>query len=292
MLLSTAYLDEAERCGAVLLMHEGRLIGQGAPGEFTGKMAGTQLSASRPQASASGACRNARRRRRACSTLSSRGRMCGSSAKRQCRPRPPRSVPGFEKRGDRRRRRRASRIASSRCLKRGVRSPAARPADPARGSALSSALPAEDVIVVEHLSRRFGSFYAVDDISLPSSKGEVFGLLGANGAGKSTTFRMLCGLLAGQRPARCASPAWTCAGGGDRARAYRLHGAEILALRRSLGARESALLQQRLRPLRRAPAGSHRLGAWRNSSSAPSPSRPASDSAARLSSSAWPWPAP
>ena len=40
VLLSTAYLDEADRCGAVLLMHEGRLIGEGPPGEFTGKMPG------------------------------------------------------------------------------------------------------------------------------------------------------------------------------------------------------------------------------------------------------------
>ena len=55
--------------------------------------------------------------------------------------------------------------------------------------------PEEDVIVVEHLSRRFGSFYAVDDVGFRVRKGEIFGLLGANGAGKSTVFRMLCGLL-------------------------------------------------------------------------------------------------
>ena len=51
------------------------------------------------------------------------------------------------------------------------------------------------VIAVEHLTRRFGSFTAVDDISFAVRRGEIFGLLGANGAGKSTTFRMLCGLL-------------------------------------------------------------------------------------------------
>jgi ABC-2 type transport system ATP-binding protein len=54
---------------------------------------------------------------------------------------------------------------------------------------------ADGVIRVEHLSRRFGSFQAVDDLSFDVRKGEVFGFLGANGAGKSTTIRMLCGLL-------------------------------------------------------------------------------------------------
>jgi ABC-2 type transport system ATP-binding protein len=50
-------------------------------------------------------------------------------------------------------------------------------------------------IVVDHLSRTFGAFRAVDAISFDVARGEVFGFLGANGAGKSTTIRMLCGLL-------------------------------------------------------------------------------------------------
>jgi ABC-2 type transport system ATP-binding protein len=45
------------------------------------------------------------------------------------------------------------------------------------------------------LTRRFGRFVAVDSISLTVRKGEIFGFLGSNGAGKSTTIRMLCGLL-------------------------------------------------------------------------------------------------
>jgi ABC-2 type transport system ATP-binding protein len=53
-----------------------------------------------------------------------------------------------------------------------------------------------DVIEVEHLDKRFGPFVAVDDVSFDVRAGEVFGLLGSNGAGKSTTIRMLCGLLA------------------------------------------------------------------------------------------------
>jgi ABC-2 type transport system ATP-binding protein len=50
-------------------------------------------------------------------------------------------------------------------------------------------------VIVENLVKRFGSFVAVDGISLSVQKGEVFGFLGPNGAGKSTTIRMLCGLL-------------------------------------------------------------------------------------------------
>jgi ABC-2 type transport system ATP-binding protein len=50
-------------------------------------------------------------------------------------------------------------------------------------------------IAVRGLTRRFGQFVAVDDISFDVRRGEIFGFLGSNGAGKSTTIRMLCGLL-------------------------------------------------------------------------------------------------
>jgi ABC-2 type transport system ATP-binding protein len=50
-------------------------------------------------------------------------------------------------------------------------------------------------IVVENLSRRFGDFVAVDDISFQVDAGQVFGWLGPNGAGKTTTIRMLLGLI-------------------------------------------------------------------------------------------------
>lgn len=51
------------------------------------------------------------------------------------------------------------------------------------------------VIEVEHVSKRFGSFTAVDDISFTVSRGQIFGFLGPNGSGKTTTIRMLLGLL-------------------------------------------------------------------------------------------------
>jgi ABC-2 type transport system ATP-binding protein len=50
-------------------------------------------------------------------------------------------------------------------------------------------------ITARDLTRRFGSFTAVDRVSFDVEQGEIFGFLGANGAGKSTTIRMLCGLL-------------------------------------------------------------------------------------------------
>jgi ABC-2 type transport system ATP-binding protein len=50
-------------------------------------------------------------------------------------------------------------------------------------------------IEVKSLTRRFGDFVAVSDVSFDVKAGEIFGFLGSNGAGKSTTIRMLCGLL-------------------------------------------------------------------------------------------------
>ena len=52
-----------------------------------------------------------------------------------------------------------------------------------------------NAIEVRHLTRRFGTFVAVNDVSFDVRAGEIFGFLGSNGAGKSTTIRMLCGLL-------------------------------------------------------------------------------------------------
>lgn len=52
----------------------------------------------------------------------------------------------------------------------------------------------QNIITARHLTKRFGSFTAVDAISFEVKKGEIFGFLGANGAGKTTAMRMLCGL--------------------------------------------------------------------------------------------------
>ncbi|HYE85755.1 MAG TPA: ABC transporter ATP-binding protein [Vicinamibacterales bacterium] len=58
-----------------------------------------------------------------------------------------------------------------------------------------NAVPDGPAIDVRGLTRRFGQFVAVNDLSFAVRQGEIFGFLGANGAGKSTTIRMLCGLL-------------------------------------------------------------------------------------------------
>ena len=50
-------------------------------------------------------------------------------------------------------------------------------------------------IVVENLTKKFGAFTAVNNISFSIKKGEIFGFLGANGAGKTTAMKMMCGLL-------------------------------------------------------------------------------------------------
>ena len=57
-------------------------------------------------------------------------------------------------------------------------------------------LETQDAVVVRDLVKRFGNFTAVDALTFSVPRGEIFGFLGANGAGKSTTIRMLCGILA------------------------------------------------------------------------------------------------
>lgn len=71
---------------------------------------------------------------------------------------------------------------------------------------------ADASIRVESLRKDFGRFTAVDDVSFQVSRGEIFGYLGANGAGKSTTIKMLCGLM---RPS--AGNAWVDGFAVDRA---------------------------------------------------------------------------
>src|SRR6266480_1533487 len=53
----------------------------------------------------------------------------------------------------------------------------------------------EPMIKVDNLTRRFGTFTAVDHVSFSVGKGSIFGFLGPNGSGKSTVIRMLCGIL-------------------------------------------------------------------------------------------------
>jgi len=62
-------------------------------------------------------------------------------------------------------------------------------------AAFAEASAGQAAIDVRGLTRRFGQFVAVDNVTFDVRRGEIFGFLGSNGAGKSTTIRMLCGLL-------------------------------------------------------------------------------------------------
>ena len=68
-------------------------------------------------------------------------------------------------------------------------------ASAAAGETAAKAPASQPVIIVRDLTRKFGDFTAVAQTSFEVARGEIFGLLGPNGAGKTTTFRMLCGLL-------------------------------------------------------------------------------------------------
>jgi ABC-2 type transport system ATP-binding protein len=188
VLLSTAYLDEAERCDEVLLLHEGQLIGAGKPGDLTGAMKGRSFLAR-----AAGTPKRALQMALAVAPGVTDALIQGEAVRLVLEAgvapetiRPPGTdgltlapiAPRFEDRFvDLLQAKTASRAG-------GTGSP------PTAASG-----PLEAAIEVEHLTKRFGAFVAVDDISFTVRRGEIFGLLGANGAGKSTTFRMLCGLL-------------------------------------------------------------------------------------------------
>ena len=204
VLFSTAYLDEAERCDTVLLIHEGRLLGRGAPGTFTAEMAGRSFFAEAAigrrllqarLALAPGVIdaviQGSRVRVVTASTAPlDPASLVAEAPDLRLVPAAPRFEDAFVARL-----RPAAAEPPAIPERRVGRDAAPMPAEsaPPAGSAPSPAGAA--VIEVQHLTRRFGAFTAVQDVSFAVATGEIFGLLGANGAGKSTTFRMLCGLL-------------------------------------------------------------------------------------------------
>jgi ABC-2 type transport system ATP-binding protein len=195
VILSTAYLNEAELCDDVVLMHEGQILGQGSPKSFSEPMRGRSFHVS----SASLAKRTLQRRLNTAANVidaiieGEKVRVVTREAKlpelsANFTDLPDLSIeacePNFEDAF-------VARLKHQQTTPRldfaeQVKPPVTEAAGTETGEA---------IIAVKHVQKRFGDFYAVKDISFNVKRGEVFGLLGANGAGKSTTFRMLCGLL-------------------------------------------------------------------------------------------------
>ncbi|WP_338770812.1 ATP-binding cassette domain-containing protein [Massilia sp. METH4] len=194
VLASTSYLDEAERCALVHVLHEGRLLVSGSPEAIRAKADGlafralpargsaralqaTLLDASAVIADAvpeGGHVRFVRHANGAAAAVEPL--LDGASVEAVA----PRLEDGFM------------------LILRGQYAP---PSPPSSSLAVNAA-PADGdspAIEVRDLVRRFGDFTAVASTSFAVRRGEIFGLLGPNGAGKTTTFRMLCGLL----PASC-----------------------------------------------------------------------------------------
>ncbi|MFZ1201644.1 MAG: ATP-binding cassette domain-containing protein [Desulfobacterales bacterium] len=192
--LSTAYLDEAERCDEVVILHEGRVLGQGAPADFRARQKGRTYTVKT----------DSLKKRELQERLADAEGVVDAVIQGDA----VRMVMGDEKAPEFERLLphvpRVDIVAvPPRFEDQYVAMLKARRGDDATGSkpsaemdvSVSPAAANEAVIRVDHVRRRFGDFYAVKNVSFEVFQGEVFGLLGANGAGKTTTFRMLCGLL-------------------------------------------------------------------------------------------------
>jgi ABC-2 type transport system ATP-binding protein len=197
VVVSTAYLDEAERCAFVHVLHEGRLLASGTPAELRERAAGLTFVAT-PADGNSARDLQARlldaqdavvdavpqsdrvrviRRRGADADEAAFGRLLAGAAHE---PAAPRLEDGF--------------MLMLRAERSGAVAAAHEAGVTPKGNGEGNG-GAETIIEVHDLVRRFGDFTAVDSTSFDVKRGEIFGLLGPNGAGKTTTFRMLCGLL-------------------------------------------------------------------------------------------------
>ncbi len=189
VLLSTAYLDEAERCHEVILLHEGKFLGQGRPDEFSRTLVGRTYQASAVGISPRRLQEKLNRFTGVIDALVE-GETVRLVMETAQAPDPKTLLPE---------------LADVRILPIEPRFEDAfvarlkRSYDQGRSDLIMdlniSANEGDEVIRVNNLVRQFGDFIAVNRVSFSVRRGEIFGLLGANGAGKSTTFRMLCGLL-------------------------------------------------------------------------------------------------
>jgi ABC-2 type transport system ATP-binding protein len=195
VLLSTAYLDEAERCDEIFLLHEGKLLDQGDPKVLRDRMQGRTWSVTAADLSKRSLQAHLSQASGVLDALV-QGEHVRLVMEDATPPRLEAMLPGIQNAT-------VTEVPpryedSFIALLKGQAHPAGvAPAHSAQPGTLTQARTegGTAIIEVDQLERRFGSFRAVKDVSFAVSRGEVFGLLGANGAGKTTTFRMLCGLL-------------------------------------------------------------------------------------------------
>jgi len=190
VLLSTAYLDEADRCDEVIMLHNGRLLGQGPPRSFSEPMRGRVF---RVEASGLGKRRLQARLHASAGVIDSI--VEGEHARCVTDGTPAERLSGTFQENDGVRFTAVEPVFEDAFMAK-LYVPHAQPVDlPAQTQKPPPLAERSTVIEVSQLKKRFGDFYAVKGVSFSAREGEIFGLLGANGAGKSTTFRMLCGLL-------------------------------------------------------------------------------------------------
>ncbi len=185
---STAYLDEAEKCGHVLLLHEGKLLFEGPPKELTDRVSGRTFQVQGFEGN---------RRRLLTKALNTEEVIDGVIQGRYLRlvlsqetKRPSSELFSFEKN--------ATFVPVTPRFEDAFidilgGGPSGRSELASRTSIAEQR--SEAVVEAQGLTKKFGSFTAVDNITFSVQRGEIFGMLGPNGAGKSTTFKMLCGLL-------------------------------------------------------------------------------------------------
>ncbi len=187
VLLSTAYMDEAERCDHVLLLHEGEILAQGNPAQLAAPLQGHAFVLEEIDAVARNLQAGVAQLPGVIDTVI-QGDGLRIVMDKPAPPTLPEKLAGYATPKPV-----ATRLEDafvSLLFSRTQRHSIALPAQ--RGATHDDDAP---VVEVKDLFRYFGDFAAVKDVAFSVRKGEIFGLLGANGAGKSTTFRMLCGLL-------------------------------------------------------------------------------------------------
>ena len=192
---STAYMDEAERCGRVLMLHKGELIANGTPGDISALARGRSFAASAPQGVPSRTlqARLLDDRDAVTDAVPDRGavRFIKEPGGRQ-----PAAIEALGLTAEAvPARLEDSFMITLRRLEAGSTDTDTGTLGEAGGVRHEAPGDAERVIEVKNLVKKFGSFTAVANTSFTVHRGEIFGLLGPNGAGKTTTFRMLCGLL-------------------------------------------------------------------------------------------------